>query len=400
MLIKYNFIFHINYAKLIPLSKEMRNNMLITKNTSNLTYNITTDLIPFNLNDCVFFDIETTGLSSTNNMVYLIGILTYSNSQWHSIQYLATNLDDEKAIINSFFKLLTDKKYLIHYNGNHFDIPFINKRAAHHQLTSPINKLESIDLYKLSKSLDSFLKLNNYKLCTITNALKIPRADKLSGKELIKVYYDFVKAYSLDLLKKNYTKSDSYKKLLLIHNYEDIINLPTLLNLYSYSYMQKGNFSVNNFNTDNNTLTIECTLQTSSDTYFLPIDLNYTRPENNSFQITSNKSNLLIRVPIFNLELKFFYPNYKDYYYLPDEDIAIHKSVGQYVDKDHRIQASASNCYTKRAGIFIYNLNSLQNIPIFRQSYNDKTSYVELTSSILTADNIKAYVLNLLSIMQ
>lgn len=42
-----------------------------------------------------------------------------------------------------------------------------------------------------------------------------------------------------------------------------------------------------------------------------------------------------------------YYPNYKDYYYLPAEDIAVHKSVGTYVDRRCRRQADALNCFTR-----------------------------------------------------
>lgn len=34
-----------------------------------------------------------------------------------------------------------------------------------------------------------------------------------------------------------------------------------------------------------------------------------------------------LKVPLIEEELKYFYANYKDYYYLPEEDVALHKSV-------------------------------------------------------------------------
>ena len=40
--------------------------------------------------------------------------------------------------------------------------------------------------------------------------------------------------------------------------------------------------------------------------------------------------------------LKYFYDNYKDYFYLPKEDTAIHKSVATYVDKDFRQKAKTA----------------------------------------------------------
>ena len=56
-----------------------------------------------------------------------------------------------------------------------------------------------------------------------------------------------------------------------------------------------------------------------------------------------------LRVRLFEGELRFFYDGSpKDYYYLPAEDIAVHKSIASAVDKEHRVQANASNCYGKK----------------------------------------------------
>ena len=185
--------------------------------------------------------------------------------------------------------------------------------------------------------------------------------------------------------------------LLLLHNYEDIINLPPLLNLYSYKYVQQGNFIVNSFTTDNNLLTINCSLQNTLCEYFLPIEINYTHNSHNNYHIISNGSNLIFKIPVLKQELKFFYSDYKNYYYLPDEDTAIHKSIGQYVDKEHRTKATASNCYVKRLSSYICTINNPLNVPIFKENLHSKLSYIELTSSILNTDNLKLYILDILS---
>ena len=53
------------------------------------------------------------------------------------------------------------------------------------------------------------------------------------------------------------------------------------------------------------------------------------------------------------IELKHFYKDYHNYYYLPKEDRAIHKSVGCYVERQYRRTAKASTCYVKKEGIFL-----------------------------------------------
>ena len=97
------------------------------------------------------------------------------------------------------------------------------------------------------------------------------------------------------------------------------------------------------------------------------------------FFLTANRGQDAARlhVLIYSGELKYFYENYKDYYYLPVEDMAIHKSVAMYVDKQHRKQATATTAYLRRAGVFLPQPAELYN-PAFKKEYWGKVSYFEL----------------------
>ena len=66
-------------------------------NNEDITNNFFLD---FPIEDCILFDIETTGLSSTKHMIYLIGFIYYKDKTWHSENLLATNLDDESLIFD------------------------------------------------------------------------------------------------------------------------------------------------------------------------------------------------------------------------------------------------------------------------------------------------------------
>ena len=48
--------------------------------------------------DMVFFDIETTGFSPNNTILYLIGCAYYSNNSWNLIQWFADDNTSEKKI--------------------------------------------------------------------------------------------------------------------------------------------------------------------------------------------------------------------------------------------------------------------------------------------------------------
>ena len=82
-------------------------------------------------------------------------------------------------------------------------------------------------------------------------------------------------------------------------------------------------------------------------------------------------------------ELKFFYSNYKDYYYIPSMDAAYHKSVAGHVDASLRTQATASTCYTRKESIFLKQYDVLVE-PFFKQNYKDKESYFEITDETKT----------------
>ena len=53
-----------------------------------------------------------------------------------------------------------------------------------------------------------------------------------------------------------------------------------------------------------------------------------------AYAFRADKDRMELSIRVYKGTLKYYYPNYKDYYYLIYEDTAIHKSVGEFVDKD------------------------------------------------------------------
>ena len=105
----------------------------------------------------------------------------------------------------------------------------------------------------------------------------------------------------------------------------------------------------------------------------------------------------MLFLPVYSGELKYFYPNPSDYYYLPLEDCAMHKSVASFVEKEYRKKATAATCYTKKTGTFLP--LALQNktkkeaqtdstLPCFLSDYKSNFSYIpyirELNGEVLT----------------
>ena len=114
-----------------------------------------------------------------------------------------------------------------------------------------------------------------------------------------------------------------------------------------------------------------------------------------------DKHLLNIAVQLFNGELKYFFADYKNYYYLPAEDYAIHKSVGEYVDRKARKQATARTCYQKRSGVFVPQYEPVI-APVFYTDYMAQPFYGELTEYIkkndgnIDIDITKRYIMSVI----
>lgn len=318
------------------------------------------------------FDIETTGFTAETTKLYLIGCAHYDNGKWLITQWFNDDGNSEQEIITVFMEFIKNYKYLIHYNGDGFDIPYINKKLNAYALSYSFDKIESMDLYKQVKPFKSILHLDNLKQKSIEAFLGIKRLDKYSGGDLIKVYNEFLT-----------THDENRKKLLLQHNYEDIEGLIYCCSLLAYTKLKAGCLNVSKMSVRNNRLLFSLSL-----TYPLPKRITMGI---NDILITGYQSEATINVPIISEELKFFFDNYREYYYLPAEDMAVHKSVAAYVDKDYRQPAKRDTCYLKRRGFFITQIDS-GILAGYKRNYKDKETFIELADSFLQdLDLLNAY---------
>ena len=89
--------------------------------------------------------------------------------------------------------------------------------------------------------------------------------------------------------------------------------------------------------------------------------------------VTENKTK--IKMPLYEGTLLYFYPDYKNYYYLPFEDEAIHKSIAAYLEPSHRQKATAATCYKKTSGKFLY-APGAPDLPLLKENYRSREHYV------------------------
>lgn len=172
------------------------------------------------LEKLLILDIETTGLSSKYNWIYLIGLAYYESEEkkWFVEQLFAENSSEEDKILSALLPYLSSRSLIITYNGDTFDLPFIKARMDKHSIS--MSTIESLDLYKLLKNNNNFFSFPNLKLKTVEESLGIFREDQYSGKECIDFYKEFTKTGSVAL-----------REIILKHNHDDLCSMPGLLRL-------------------------------------------------------------------------------------------------------------------------------------------------------------------------
>ncbi len=363
------------------------------------------------LSRALFFDIETTGFSPKNTFVYMIGCVYQEkpgnptdvaesislnpdtiNNSFILKQFFCENSEDEPELLNEFFQFAIAFTTVYHYNGAGFDIPYIEEKCKKYSLPYNFSIFTSIDIYKELIPYKHILKLINLKQKTVEDFLDVPRMDLLSGGDLINIYQQYQNSHSTDYLAK-----------ILLHNHDDLLGMIGILNIFSYICLFNGDFSI-----DDTNITIQPYKKIEDidgKEIIITLSLNNTLNKRISysfdeFYITAFKNTAKIRIGIYTDELKFFYPNYKDYYYLPHEDTSIHKSVAFYVDKNYRTKAKAANCYSKKTGTFLPQYTEIIS-PYFKIDYHDSITYFEITDEFLNnTDCIKNYCIHILNEMR
>lgn len=334
--------------------------------------------------EVLYFDIETTGLSAESSFLYLICVGFLSEGKPVLYQWFSESFTDEINLLHAFFAFLKDYKVLVHYNGTTFDIPYLEKKCLQHKLNYRFT-LNSSDLYRMIKPHKTTLSLSGCRQKDIEHFLGIEREDQYDGGQLIEIYKQYLGRAQFDRMKHGAplsvsrnsglatmpsSPSEALLYLLLLHNAEDVEGLMRiscllpLLQVLNGSVAQYDNVS---FTDTELTVTLayaDCPCNLSEQ---------YTHAYG-TLEITENQ--IILHIPYYTGELKYFFDNYKDYYYLPYEDCAVHKSVAEGVDKSRRKAATAATCYVKKTGTFLPQKEE-RFAPALRQEKKSPVSWFE-----------------------
>ncbi len=319
----------------------------------------------------LFLDIETTGFAARSSYLYLIGCAYYLAGKWRTIQWMAEQYEQEADILKAFFEFAKLYRYLIHFNGNNFDLPFIAQKCEQHALPYTFDNFQGMDLYRRISPYKFFLKIPNCKQKTLEQFLGIERKDVFSGGELIGIYHDCVK-----------NPTEFSENSLLLHNSDDLKGMLQTLPILAYydlfnQPVKARKVQANSYRDVNGHSRKELMITLTLDP---PLPRQISTAVGNCY-FRGNGTEAVLKIPIFEEELKYFYSNYNDYYYLPAEDVALHKSVAGFVDKDYRVHATAATCYTRKFSTYLPQWDILFK-PFFKRDYQSKELFFELTDEL------------------
>lgn len=304
---------------------------MIVKNTPILSGFLDSDIVNLltdhSAKKSVFLDIETTGFAPLNSQIYMVGTIYFSENKWVQTQWMAETFDEEWEVLDQFFRHFSGDSCLITYNGDHFDLPYLEKKRRQSPISrQPVN-FSSLDLYKFLKPYKKMLNFSRMRQSDLEKFLDFNRCEDLNGRDYISIYQQYLKTNDLRLA-----------EILLDHNQKDLQGLTKILSLLSYAQPAFGHFQI-----------LEASLE--RDYLHLAVSLLFPLPRPLSYRgellgLEGEKEQLHVTLPLTEGKLRKFYSDFQSYYYLPGEDMAIHQSLAAYIDKEKKKKATAETCYT------------------------------------------------------
>ena len=332
----------------------------------------------------VLIDIETTGFSRLYDSIYLIGLVYFEEGHFVTKQYLAGSLADEVLILEKALDQLHNFKIFITYNGDMFDLPFIEERAKRLRVWREADRIlwemyRSVDLMRRYRLHQSFFGWPNMKLKTLESFLGIDRQDPFDGGQLIEVFYEYAR-----------TDDERLEKVLLLHNYEDIIYLLPLLKIEMFMKGLKE-AKIEEVRYEEGELLVLWDRPFSL-SHRARMALNRKKRKDPDypkaefiFEAGSRCSRIIL--PWQCEPVYYFLPNAKDYYFLPNKGEIVHKSLAFDVPSSERRKARPCECVLCGQGSFVQALSATADtksgnkgsLRCYQKAYKDADLYVEET---------------------
>ncbi|MET3504330.1 ribonuclease H-like domain-containing protein [Halalkalibacter oceani] len=171
------------------------------------------------VDDLLFFDTETTGLSSgAGNTIFLLGYAKIEAGEVRVKQYFLPGPEHEVALYHHFLTDVTDLRNLVTYNGKSFDWPQVKTR--HTFVRDQVPKLPQFGHFDLLHAARRLWKeaLPSCKLSVVEEqVLQFERVEDTPGYMAPMLYFDFLQEQHPD-----------YMKGIFQHHEWDVLSLMTL----------------------------------------------------------------------------------------------------------------------------------------------------------------------------
>ncbi|WP_392486336.1 ribonuclease H-like domain-containing protein [Haloimpatiens sp. FM7315] len=174
----------------------------------------------YNMKEICYFDIETTGFDKDQDEIILISMgYLISEKKICIKQYFSESKKEEKEILKEFNRDVKAFSKCCSYNGIAFDEPFILNRMNKYKLECGF-PIKHIDLYRIIRPYYKEMGLHRCNLKTVEKFIGINRKDQIDGGESIELYKRYLEL-----------KDEEVKNTILLHNYEDVLDLPYIFKL-------------------------------------------------------------------------------------------------------------------------------------------------------------------------
>ena len=173
----------------------------------------------YDLSSLLFFDLETTSLSTgTGNYPFLTGLGYVSGNNFIVEQFFMQDYSSEAAILRYLLKYFREFPSLVTFNGKSFDVPLIKSRYRLNRVPGFPVHIQNIDLLHPCRAMFRSV----YDSCSLKTmeerSLGIFRDDDIPGWQIPDVFFTFQKE-----------GSDPRLKNVIQHNKIDITSMATLL---------------------------------------------------------------------------------------------------------------------------------------------------------------------------
>jgi uncharacterized protein YprB with RNaseH-like and TPR domain len=370
----------------------------------------------------IFFDIETTGLSARGSCIIIIGFIYYDSNDriWRTVDLFSDLPDAEEELIKEFFSYIHDDTALVSFNGLQFDIPFILQRCRLKKVAVPdhVKKAfeKSIDLFALIRKYKKAFgldRVNQSYLERMTAPDLADRSEDLHGEEIINGYRTYImKKKAAIMQREEPAECKELKERLILHNYRDILGMCLILPLAQIclyindlkdlsgsrdlkKYCREIIINIGPASDEIDSAPDEigpASDETISDkagdpcisdnavntdaafiTVIPAIDHHFAdlSAHSSSGCIHFSADRIHIKVDITHEKLRYFIPDYKDYYIDTGTGEPVHKSIAAFMDKGNRRRASRQDCFMAKEAYFV-------KVP-------EKT-FLEISSALSSAD--------------